>query len=144
MASLRLSVFIKKNRAKYYNLFKEADSERNRGDMTPFVIGFLQLLLSTFNDTIAVLKRKQAQLEAYKSKIIAFSGSDALLHDIYYVLLQATLFYGQGISMTQLIEITSKSQKTIKARLDAIPKEHLIVTKGNRVKYYKLNLLMFK
>ena len=46
--------------------------------------------------------------------------------------------------MAQLTKATNKSQKTIKARLDAMPKEHLIVTTGNRVKYYKLNLLMFK
>ena len=144
LASLRLSVFIKKNRPTYYSLFKEADSERNKGDMTPFVIGFLQLLLSTFNDTIALLKRKQGQLKAYEAKIVKFSGDDDLLHNIYYILLQAALFYGQGVSMAQLTKATNKSQKTIKARLDAMPKEHLIVTTGNRVKYYKLNLLMFK
>ena len=112
--------------------------------MTPFVIGFLQLLLSTFNDTIALLKRKQGQLKAYEAKIVKFSGDDDLLHNIYYILLQAALFYGQGVSMAQLTKATNKSQKTIKARLDAMPKEHLIVTTGNRVKYYKLNLLMFK
>lgn len=144
LAALRLSVFIKKNRTTYYSLFREADSERNRGDITPFVIGFLQLLLSTFKDTITVLERKKAQLETYKSKIEELRSNDPLLQDLYYILLQAALFYGQGVSMAQLIELTKKSQKTIKTRLEAIPQEHLIVTTGNRVKYYKLNLLMFK
>lgn len=144
IAALRLSVLIKKNRKKYYALFSEADSELNRGDMTPFIIGFLQLLLATFEDTIAILERKKAQIEVYESKISELTHQDTLLANIYYILLQAALFYGQGISMTELINITNKSQKTIKNRLDSLPKEHIIVTTNNRIKYYKLNLLMFK
>ena len=46
--------------------------------------------------------------------------------------------------MAQLVELTKKSQKTIKARLEAMPKEHLLITTVNRTKYYRLNLLMFK
>ena len=144
LASLRLSIFIKKNRATYYALFKEADSERNRGDMTPFVTGFMRLLLSTFNDTIAVLQRKEAQLETYRAKVDKFISDDDLLQNIYYILLQAALFYGQGVPMAQLVKLTDKSQKTIKIRLESMPKEHLLITTVNRVKYYKLNLLMFK
>lgn len=144
IAALRLSVLIKKNRKKYYALFSEADSELNRGDMTPFIIGFLQLLLATFEDTIAILERKKAQIEVYESKISELTHQDTLLANIYYILLQAALFYGQGISMAELINITNKSQKTIKNRLDSLPKEHIIVTTNNRIKYYKLNLLMFK
>ena len=113
LASLRLSIFIKKNRATYYALFKEADSERNRGDMTPFVTGFMRLLLSTFNDTIAVLQRKEAQLETYRAKVDKFISGDDLLQNIYYILLQAALFYGQGVPMAQLVNMTDKSQITI-------------------------------
>lgn len=144
IAALRLSVLIKKNRKKYYALFSEADSELNCGDMTPFIIGFLQLLLATFNDTIAILERKKAQLEAYKKKTSEKAAGDELLAYIYYILLQAALFYGQGISISELIEITGKAKGTIKSRLASIPQEQLIITTSNRTKYYKLNLLMFK
>ena len=34
-----------------------ADSEMNRGDLTPLVYGFLKILLGTIEDTIGVLKR---------------------------------------------------------------------------------------
>lgn len=61
LLALRLSIFIKKNRAKYYELFTETDSEINRGDLTPFIIGFLEIILGTINDTIALLNRKKAQ-----------------------------------------------------------------------------------
>lgn len=144
IAALRFSALIKKRRKKYYELFSEADSEINRGDMTPFITGFLQILLDTFEDTIALLERKKAQIEAYESKISTIISDDALLRDIYYILLQAALFYGQGISIAGLVKLSKKSRGTIQNRLDSFPKEHLIVTTNNRIKYYKLNLLMFK
>ena len=144
IAALRLSVLIKKQRTKYYNLFSVCDSEINRGAMTPFISGFLQLLLDTFIDTIALLNRKKAQIEVYNKKIKEFALQDDFLADLYYILLQAALFYGQGISMEKLVEIMKKSKGTIKNRLDQLPKEHLIVTTNRRIKYYKLNLLMFK
>lgn len=144
IAALRFSALIKKRRKKYYELFSEADSEINRGDMTPFITGFLQLLLDTFEDTIALLKRKKAQIEEYKSKISKIISDDALLRNIYCVLLQAALFYGQGISIKELVELSTKSRGTIQKRLDSLPKEHLIITVNSRIKYYKLNLLMFK
>ena len=137
-------MLIKKQRTKYYNLFSVCDSEINRGDMTPFISGFLQLLLDTFIDTIALLNRKKAQIEVYNKKIKEFALQDDFLADLYYILLQAALFYGQGISMEKLVEIMKKSKGTIKNRLDQLPKEHLIVTTNRRIKYYKLNLLMFK
>lgn len=144
IAALRFSALIKKRRTKYYDLFSEADSEINRGDMTPFITGFLQLVLNTFEDTIARLKRKKAQIEAYESKISKIISDDALLRGIYYVLLQAALFYGQGISIAELVRLSKKSRGTVQNRLDSIPREHLIVTTNNRTKYYKLNLWMFR
>lgn len=144
IAALRLSVLMKKQSKKYYELFSVADSEINCADMTPFIIGFLQLLLDTFNDTIALLKKKKAQIEAYKDKIKEIACQDEFLEQLYYILLQAALFYGQGISMEKLVELLKKSKGTIKNRLDNLPEGHLIVTTKRRVKYYKLNLLMLK
>lgn len=57
LLGLRLSVYIKRNRKAYYKLFEEADSEINRGDLTPFLQGFLKILLGTIENTIGVLKR---------------------------------------------------------------------------------------
>ena len=144
IAALRLSVLMKKQSKKYYDLFSVADSEINCGDMTPFIMGFLQILLDTFNDTIALLNRKKAQIVVYKEKIKAIAEQDDFLEKLYYILLQAALFYGQGISMEKLVEILKKSKGTIKNRLDNLPEGYLLVTTNRRVKYYKLNLLILK
>ena len=140
LLALRLSVYIKKNRKTYYELFKENDSEINRGDLTPFVIGFLKMILGTIEDTINLLNRKSEQIEKYREKIYSLDLSDPLLNDIYFILLQASLFYGDGIHISQLVDITGKTRKTIQKRIDAIPKENLIIEKKQKTYYYRLNL----
>lgn len=64
-----------------------ADSEMNRGDLTPLVYGFLKILLGTIEDTIGVLERKKDQLQRYEKKIDALGFHDKLMEEIYYILL---------------------------------------------------------
>ena len=125
-------------------MLEEADSEKNRGDMTPFVMGFLDILIGSTEDTIGVLSRKNEQMRKYESRIDAFQLKDKLLKEIYITLLQAALFYGEGISMADLMKVTGKNRGTIQKRIDEIPGNHLIVTKAGKTNYYKLNLMLFK
>ena len=144
LLAVRLSIYIKRNKGRYYHMLEEADSERNRGDMTPFVMGFLEILIGSTEDTIGVLSRKNEQMRKYESRIDAFQLKDKLLKEIYITLLQAALFYGEGISMADLMKVTGKNRGTIQKRIDEIPGNHLIVTKAGKTNYYKLNLMLFK
>lgn len=144
LLAVRLSIYIKRNQIRYYHMLEEADSERNRGDMTPFVMGFLDILIGSTEDTIGVLSRKNEQMRKYESRIDAFQLKDKLLKEIYITLLQAALFYGEGISMADLMKVTGKNRGTIQKRIDEIPGNHLIVTKVGKTNYYKLNLMLFK
>lgn len=144
LLAVRLSIYIKRNQSRYYHMLEEADSERNRGDMTPFVMGFLDILIGSIEDTIGVLSRKNEQMRKYESRIDAFQLQDKLLKEIYITLLQAALFYGEGISMADLMKVTGKNRGTIQKRIDEIPGNHLIVTKAGKTNYYKLNLMLFK
>lgn len=144
LLAVRLSIYIKRNQSRYCHMLEEADSERNRGDMTPFVMGFLEILTGSTEDTIGVLSRKNEQMRKYESRIDAFQLKDKLLKEIYITLLQAALFYGEGISMADLMKVTGKNRGTIQKRIDEIPGNHLIVTKAGKTNYYKLNLMLFK
>ena len=144
LLGLRLSVYIKRNRRAYYKLFEEADSEINRGDLTPFLHGFLKILLGTIEDTIGVLKRKKDQLQRYEKKIDELGFHDKLREEIYYILLQAAFFYGRGVTITELADMVGKARNTIQKRLDSMPVNHLIVEKKGKTNFYKLDLLMFK
>lgn len=144
LLAVRLSIYIKRNQSRYYHMLEEADSEKNRGDMTPFVMGFLEILIGSTEDTIGVLSRKNEQMRKYESRIDAFPLKDKLLKEIYITLLQAALFFGEGISMADLMKVTGKNRGTIQKRIDEIPGNHLIVTKAGKTNYYKLNLMLFK
>lgn len=63
---------------------------------------------------------------------------------MYFILLQAALFYGKGISITDLTKLLGKSRGTIQKRLDNVQKGFLITTKVNKTIYYKLNLRLFR
>lgn len=63
---------------------------------------------------------------------------------LYDVLLQVSLFYGQGITITELIKKLNKARATIQKRLDNMPSNHLVVSKINKKNYYKLNLFILK
>lgn len=59
-----------------------ADSEMNRGDLTPLVYGFLKILSGTIENTIGVLKRKKDRLQRYEKKIDALGFHDKLMDEM--------------------------------------------------------------
>ena len=141
LVALRLSVLIKKKRKKYYDLFRETDSEWNCGDLTPFVIGFTEIVSATFDDISLLLNNKIMQLTRYRQRLSALIEGDALTREIYETLLQSSVFFGSGISMEGLMRTTGKSRNTVKSRLDNMPAGHISeFGSGGGKKTYKLNL----
>lgn len=143
LAVIRLSVMIKKKQKTYYELFEETDGARNRGDLTGFVLGFMDFVASSMEDATRLLIRKNEQLQKYRKRIDAMYLSDALMRDIYDILLQAAMFYGRGATIHDLEEATGRTRVTIQKRLDLMPQDHIIKTRHRSI-YYKLNLMMFK
>ena len=146
--SIRISITIKKQLKKYYQLFEQTNNELNRGDLTPFIHGFLMFVFDTIKETKQLLLKKIEQLDRYENKLAALlnkSGiDDELLNDIYYILLQASLFSGEGATVEQIMETTKKSRNTIETRLTQMPKGHLIKVKATRPYKYKLNVLTLR
>ena len=137
--ALRLSLTIKHQIKKYYKMFEDTHSEINCGDVTPFVIGFLEIISDTFKNIDTILNRKLNQLSRYREKIKKLLPEDRLTQEIYEILLQSDSFFGQGVSVNELIKFTGKSINTIKSRLAVIPKEHLIIEYAGKKKFYRLN-----
>ena len=141
LIALRLSAIIKRNRKKYYKIFKETDSEINCGDLTAFVYEFLLMTADTFDDIELKFERKIKQLDKYKEKITNIVQGDSLTLQIYEMLLQSSLFFGGGISMAELMEKTEKSRNTIKSR---IAKDKNIIRTGKKKLFYKLKMFLFR
>lgn len=142
--ALRISIIIKKHKNEYYKIFRDTDSEINRGDLTNFVIYFLQMILETFNNALPQLLRKKEQLIKYENIIANMQLKDETAKQIYSSLLYATLFYGEGLTIKQLMDATHKTRVTIQKRLDEMPKEHLSIFNETKPYRYKLNSMLFK
>lgn len=141
----RLSIVINKNKNKYYKLFEETNSERNRGDLTPFILSFLSFIETAAAESVAILARKEKQWRAFQEKLDSILGrQDTLTRNLYDLLLQASAFYGLGITMESMMKLTGKTRATVKSRLDNIPGDHLVVNTRVKPYHYKLNMSLFQ
>ena len=103
----------------------------------------MQFIAESMEDTVRILTRKKEQLERYRQQIEAMNLEDELMKKLYYILLQAALFYGQGITIQEIKKLVRRSRATIQKRLDKIPEKDL-VKKKKRAIYYKINMLLFR
>lgn len=142
--ALRLSVIIKRYKKKYYEIFQDTDNEYNRGDLTVFVQTFLEMLNKAIKEAIDILQKKLSQLSTYSDKLDKIIISDDITKNIYFILLQASLFFGEGATISEIMKTTKKSRGTIQNRLDNIPKTHLIINNKIKPYRYKLNMMLFR
>ena len=137
LIALRLAVTIKRKKNLYYRILKNTDAECNCGDLTPFICCFLEFIADTILDINNKLERKISQLERFKirmAKAVPDNGTEALIMDL---LLQASAFYGRGLTMEEIMTLTGKSRNTIKTKFLSMP-VRCIKVPNNRKKFYKI------
>lgn len=144
LVAFRLAIIIKKHKNKYYKIFQDTDNEYNRGDLTLFVDNFLQMINIGIEEAIDILKNKLHKLYSYKEKLEQWQIDSKLTKELYFILLQASLFYGEGITINELMAITKKSRGTIQQRLNNMSKNYIIIDKKTKPFKYKLNMLIFR
>lgn len=137
---LQVSILIKQNRKTYYKLFEEADSEQNKGDLTPFIIGTLEFIYTAITHTTEILQQKLDQYTKYRSKLYTLNITDKTTFRVYDILLQATVFSNIGATINEIAQTLEKTESTIYSRLKKIPEEQKIVLKDTRPYHYKLNV----
>lgn len=135
----RLSGTIKENLKQYYKAFEVCNIEKNRGDLTPFLIMMLTMINRAQVDLINALNQRLEQWTHYEAMHRKkYSSLDAPL--LGY-LIQAALFSEYGISTKQLLELCGISSGTLKNRMDRIRNADLLTEKRiGKEKYYKINL----
>ena len=148
LVALRLSITIKRKRARYYKMFKTTTSEHNCGDVTPFVEEFLALILESITDINQYLKRKMDSFERFKSSLQSIlykmDVKDELTILIYEILLKSVLFNNEGCTIEEIVKKTGKSRNTIDDRLKRIPQSHIIKDTSSKQYTYRLNSALLK
>ena len=143
LSGYRLSYTIKESIGEYYKAFKLCNSPRNRGDLTPFLLTFLRLIARSMEQLVAALeKRRQRYLYYLQAcKEAFFLDSNEKMLDVFDLLIQASLFSSQGITVEELCAMLRISRNTLSNRLKEISPETLldVQVEGHR-KYYSLDL----
>ncbi len=135
-----LSYTINQKLKKYYDMFKETNDFKNKGDLTPFVIGFLEFIEESIENLCSTIEARAEKLKFYMEKIKKFADENNPLCNIMFILVQNSLFADEGISIQSMADIVKVSSSTVRAWIKQIPEEMLIISQSSRMKTYSINL----
>lgn len=141
LVSYRLSYTIKENINSYYKSFKEANDEKNRGDLTIFVMKFFNMLIESLKDLCMSLDERHNKLNFFEDITDKICRDDEKKASILFILVQNTLFGEEGLSIDELYEISNAGKSKIRTSLKELEKEEILhITKDGRKKLYDVNL----
>lgn len=140
----RLSYSVKERIEKYYKGFSVCEHPLSRGDLTPFVILFSELIVDAMESMLDSLREKQSDLvDAVDAvnRAIATEEEDAGLWRVAFILAQAALFSENGATTEELCETAGMSEPTmVKKRKRIKELGFLRETRKGRQRFYSLDL----
>lgn len=139
LIGFRLSYTIKEHIKDYYEAFKECNDEKNLGDLTPFIIMFLNIILESFENLYEALEKRKNLLSKY-SEIIENSDMNEELKIFTYVLTQASLFSNEGITKRQLGVELDISPSTVDKRLSKLRQMEMLLEENGKPAKYMIDL----
>lgn len=140
----RLSYTIQDNISEYYRLFKLCNDSINKGDVTPFIIMFLNIVLKAEENLLYALTKRHELYEYNRGKIYRLSerdGWDRPSESLCILLLISSLFSKGGLNKKDLLgSLGIKSYTTLNAKIEILKGYNLVTEQkdGNNI-YYKLN-----
>lgn len=144
LLALKLSYTVKNNINKYYKAFDVCNDRKNKGDITFFVVTFLELLSQASDDLYTKIADLNDQLNYYNN-IINTLVNEKVLNDkqakCIFILCQNRLFDDTYMNMNTLTELLEKSDTTTRKILKYLESKNLLVKSRNKNQYlYSANL----
>ena len=144
LLALKLSYTVKNNINKYYKAFDVCNDRKNKGDITFFVVTFLELLSQASDDLYTKIADLNDQLNYYNN-IINTLVNEKVLNDkqakCIFILCQNRLFDDTYMNMNALTELLEKSDTTTRKILKSLESKNLLVKSRNKNQYlYSANL----
>lgn len=137
LVSYRLSYTIKQNIKTYYKSFKSTNDEHNRGDLTIFVMKFLDFVNESLDDLVKALEERINKLNYYVSHAQKICGKDKKMFEIVFILVQETLFGYRGLSVEELQKVSGVGVSKIRSSLKYFDEKKLVRKNkdGNKILY---------
>ena len=137
IVGFRLSMTIKENIRNYYSAFKETDDKRNRGDITTFVMAFLDILIDALEKTKKYATNKNQDLKYYTEIVDKQEYSSKTSLKVIKLLLQVELFSKSGLLISDISRISNNTPKTVAKAINELKEKSMIKTimYGKRKQY---------
>ena len=128
IVALRLSIACKNRQKDYYEAFKITNDTRNLGDITYFVLLFLDIFKDGLEEYLDDLTDKIDKYNYYHNKVLEID-LDKSDKSILNTIIDYTLFYLKDVDLTTLVDVTKLSKSTISKRLAILEEKELVVRK---------------
>ena len=144
LLALKLSYTVKNNINKYYKAFDVCNDRKNKGDITFFIITFLELLSQASDDLYTKIADLNDQLNYYNN-IINTLVNEKVLNDkqakCIFILCQNRLFDDTYMNMNTLTGLLEKSDTTTRKILKSLESKNMIMKIKNKNQFlYSANL----
>ncbi len=140
LIGFRLSYTIKAHLKEYYAAFKECNNEKNLGDLTPFIIMFLNIILESFENLYDALEKRYNLLLKFSDVLENNKNMSEDLKSFSFVLIQASLFSNEGITKKQLGSELNISESTVNKRLAKLREIGLLLEENCKPAKYLIDL----
>lgn len=140
LIGFRLSYTIKAHIKEYYDAFKECNDAKNLGDLTPFILMFLNIILESFQNLYDALEKRKNLLHKFSEVI---DNNDEMSEDLKafaFVLIQVSLFANEGITKKQLEAELNISPSTVNKRLAKLREKGLLIEENCKPAKYLIDL----
>ena len=142
IVAFHLSYVIKKELKEYHKSFKITNEKKNRGDVTPFVIMFLNFVLQAVNSLNKIIDSKTEQFSYYQENVKEVTN-DPRLYRMLYILILNTLFGDEGIDVDKIAQLLNMSTPSVRKYIASVDKSVLWIGKSGHKNIYNLNLEYF-
>lgn len=128
-ASLQLSLCMRKKKKEYYQAFKICEDPFNKGDLTPFVLFFLETMDMTVQEEIHILKARKKEYDLFIDTIhhLDLSKKETILLNL---LAERKIFNLGGATIAELCEKMSVSENTMRKLLHNVDRYIYTIREG--------------
>ena len=141
LVSYRIAYTIKNNINKYYKSFEICNDEKNKGDLTPFVLTFFDFIIKSMKELSSNLIDKCEKFSHYSEIAYNIFDSDEKLSRISYIFVQNALFSDDGLSINELVYHSDYGISTVRKKIKILEKLELLESyKSGNKNIYSMNL----
>ena len=139
LVGLRLSFAIKEEIGRYYKAFMACEHPLNKGDLTPFVIEFVDIVLTGMERLREALAERDVNLRKYEALAWELYGGqgDKASYELVRILIVARLFALYGVMSNELCEVLGITKPTLQRRFRPLKDAGLVHVErvGHKVYY---------